>query len=81
MSKQQIKQEISHEQADQQWGKGSDLAPPHANYADHVQHSEAGFLDEPSHLSGGGQRPMSTMSDMNFKQQKQVLQGNQVVPS
>jgi hypothetical protein len=49
-----------------EWGKGSDLAPPHANYADHVQHSEAGFLDEPSHVSGG-QRAMSTMSDMNYK--------------
>jgi hypothetical protein len=52
-------------QADE-WGKGSDLAPPHANYADLVQHSEAGFLDEPSHVSGG-QRAMSTMSDMNYK--------------
>ena len=51
------------------WGKGSDLAPPHANYSENVQHSEAGFLEEPSHLSGGGggQRPMSTMSDMDFK--------------
>lgn len=72
MSKQHIKQEMSPLQADEQWGKGSDLALPHGNYTDHVQHSEAGFLDEPSHLSGGGgggQRPMSTMSDMRFKQQ------------